>query len=603
MTQNIFDGCVQNLRGRREEVLKLFLQGESDRQISEDLSIAAVTIRTHIFDAHTEFKKAGLIENGNDPGYSHRDELTDLFVKYRRKWVSNVVLNRLGYPSNHFFKISDSNSYITRGIEYFYRLEYQQAIDLFKRAVDSDPTDPIAEIFLNNAKAYLRGIPLKIGVVVSYAQNDFHIDASRNVLRGVADAQTKFNSNDPPGRLLEIIIADDRNQPERAIEIAKLLAEDPNILGIIGHHSSEGTQAALPIYEEYLLPTISSTSTSSRLRSKIFFRTIGSTEIVADRYARYITDSLNLQEIVVLHHEGNEYSQTLRDDFEVAFKKQKGTIIESIPNINDPRLDIASLMKKIDKQKKAKAILTISSIETNSVALAIARENSKLNSSGLHLLFSTSLPEQLTLEKGGNALEGVLLVHPKLEKESDYMQKARNRWQQQEINWRVATSYDATQALIKAIRLSKDPTRSAILDNLETIKLPIDLSSGFGLSWSGSDDRSNIFSEYCISKICDRKFEEIMVYKFGNLTRDEVNAMLGIELEQTRVYKDAKAEGKAEEGRSLVLKLLTRKLGTPIGLDLQSQVNSLTIEQIESLGEALLDFQGIDELVNWLNNN
>jgi hypothetical protein len=90
------------------------------------------------------------------------------------------------------------------------------------------------------------------------------------------------------------------------------------------------------------------------------------------------------------------------------------------------------------------------------------------------------------------------------------MQKARNRWQQQEINWRVATSYDATQALIEAIRLSKDPTRSVILDNLETIKLPVDLSSGFGLSWSGSGDRFNILSEYCISKICDRKFEEIV---------------------------------------------------------------------------------------------
>jgi predicted transposase/invertase (TIGR01784 family) len=99
----------------------------------------------------------------------------------------------------------------------------------------------------------------------------------------------------------------------------------------------------------------------------------------------------------------------------------------------------------------------------------------------------------------------------------------------------------------------------------------------------------------------------IMVYKFGNLTRDEVNAMLGIELEQTRVYQDAKAEGKAEgkaeEGRALVLKQLARKLGGSIEPDLQSRVNSLTIEQIESLGEALLDFQEVEELVNWLDSN
>ncbi len=91
--------------------------------------------------------------------------------------------------------------------------------------------------------------------------------------------------------------------------------------------------------------------------------------------------------------------------------------------------------------------------------------------------------------------------------------------------------------------------------------------------------------------------------------------MLGIELEQTRVYQDAKAEGKAEgkaeEGRTLILKQLTRKLGRDLDPDLQSRVNSLTIlrgrgfanEQIESLGEALLDFQGIDELLNWLDSN
>jgi predicted transposase/invertase (TIGR01784 family) len=35
----------------------------------------------------------------------------------------------------------------------------------------------------------------------------------------------------------------------------------------------------------------------------------------------------------------------------------------------------------------------------------------------------------------------------------------------------------------------------------------------------------------------------IIVYKFGSLSRDEVDAMLGIELQQTRVYQEAKAEG------------------------------------------------------------
>jgi predicted transposase/invertase (TIGR01784 family) len=102
----------------------------------------------------------------------------------------------------------------------------------------------------------------------------------------------------------------------------------------------------------------------------------------------------------------------------------------------------------------------------------------------------------------------------------------------------------------------------------------------------------------------------IMVYKFSNLSREEVNAMLGIELQQTRVYQEAKAEGraegkaegKAEEGRSLVVRILTRKLGnlSPRSLD---RVNSLSIERIEALGEALLDFTTIADLEAWLSQN
>jgi predicted transposase/invertase (TIGR01784 family) len=94
----------------------------------------------------------------------------------------------------------------------------------------------------------------------------------------------------------------------------------------------------------------------------------------------------------------------------------------------------------------------------------------------------------------------------------------------------------------------------------------------------------------------------IILYKFGTLSRDEVDLMLGTELQQTRVYKDAKAEGRTEEGQLLVFKQLTRKLGS-ITPDVRSRVNSLTIEQLESLGEDLLDFTSIADLEVWLSQN
>ena len=71
--------------------------------------------------------------------------------------------------------------------------------------------------------------------------------------------------------------------------------------------------------------------------------------------------------------------------------------------------------------------------------------------------------------------------------------------------------------------------------------------------------------------------------------------MLGIELQQTRVYRDARTE----EGRSLVLRQLARKFGT-ISPEIQAQVNSLTLDRVESLAEDLLDFAQMTDLINWL---
>ncbi len=69
-----------------------------------------------------------------------------------------------------------------------------------------------------------------------------------------------------------------------------------------------------------------------------------------------------------------------------------------------------------------------------------------------------------------------------------------------------------------------------------------------------------------------------MVYKFPQLNREEIEEMLGLsELKQTRVYQEARAEGRQEgmqeEGATLILRLLARRLGqvapkvrSPLGL-------------------------------------
>ena len=81
--------------------------------------------------------------------------------------------------------------------------------------------------------------------------------------------------------------------------------------------------------------------------------------------------------------------------------------------------------------------------------------------------------------------------------------------------------------------------------------------------------------------------------------------MLRITLEESRVYQDAKVEGR-EEGivlgeRKLVIRQLNHKVGK-IPQALLTKIETLSLEQLEELSEALLDFSTVANLEQWLNS-
>jgi predicted transposase/invertase (TIGR01784 family) len=97
--------------------------------------------------------------------------------------------------------------------------------------------------------------------------------------------------------------------------------------------------------------------------------------------------------------------------------------------------------------------------------------------------------------------------------------------------------------------------------------------------------------------------ETIVVYKFPSLSREEIENMLGLsELRQTKVYQEALQEGEERGEVRLILRQLTRRLGT-LSATAEAQVQALALQQLEALGEALLDFAALDDLTEWLRGN
>jgi len=98
--------------------------------------------------------------------------------------------------------------------------------------------------------------------------------------------------------------------------------------------------------------------------------------------------------------------------------------------------------------------------------------------------------------------------------------------------------------------------------------------------------------------------ETVLVSKFAQLSRKEIQAMFLLsDIKQTRVYQEAKQEGRQEGRQEGEIRLLIRQLSRRFGKisDRRIQIiNSLTLEQLDDLGEALLDFGELADLDNWL---
>ena len=60
--------------------------------------------------------------------------------------------------------------------------------------------------------------------------------------------------------------------------------------------------------------------------------------------------------------------------------------------------------------------------------------------------------------------------------------------------------------------------------------------------------------------------------------------------------------GKLEEAQALILRQLTRRIGN-MAPAMQTQVQSLSLTQLENLGEALLDFSTPTDLLDWLKSH
>jgi branched-chain amino acid transport system substrate-binding protein len=335
------------------------------------------------------------------------------------------------------------------GVDAYAKGDYKTAIVSFQATLKANRNDPESLIYLSNATAALKGPALKIGVSVPIGGN---LNVAREVLRGAAQAQKEINQNNGiNGKLVQLAIANDNNDPVVARQIAEGFVADPEILAVIGHTASEASVAAAPVYQAGGLVMISPTSVARSLSGvgDHIFRTTPNTKTTANALAKHIVTTARKNKVVICYASKTEASKSFQEEFTAALYELDGKVLRTPCDFSDPSF-VASEVPSRAVSDGAEAIVLAPSFTTINEAIDIMQANQRR----LPLFGSQTMYVIEALKQGQADANGMVLPvpwHPAVASGSVFADNAKKLWGGPG-NWRTAMAHDATYVALTGLK-------------------------------------------------------------------------------------------------------------------------------------------------------
>lgn len=371
----------------------------------------------------------------------------DSQLQSRFSWGEKVLISQTTTPQKEL------------AVAAFAKGNYDEAVSLFSASLKAMANDPEALIYLNNARI---GAEKSYSIAVSVPIGS-DVNAAREILRGVAQAQDRLNQTGGIDRIpLKVQIINDDNEPQIAQQVAQTLSQDREVLGVVGHYASDVTLATAKIYQSGQLVAISPISTSVKLSnlSPYLFRTVPSDYLAGRGLAQYMLEKLKQKKVAVFYNSQSNYSESLKSEFMAAVSLGGGQIVSTF-DLSDANFSAANSFQQA-LNGGAEVIMLAANTGTLDKALQVVQ----VNRQRLSLLGGDDVYTPKTLQIAGKSAKNMVLAvpwHVKTHPDTQFAQVARNLWGG-EVNWRTAMAYDATRAFIAAI--AQHPTRIGIQKTL-----------------------------------------------------------------------------------------------------------------------------------------
>lgn len=366
-----------------------------------------------------------------------------------------------------------------RGMEEMKKHNFKEAVKEFDEALEVYRNAPETLIYRNNANALDSSNPYTIAVIVP---SDKHPYQALDMLRGFAQAQDEFNQiGGHNGRLLKLEIVNDSDDREIAERIATSLVKDDEVLAIAGHWTSDVSLAAAEVYDKNQLVFIAPISTTDKLSSfgSYIFRTNIDNYTGGRALADYMVNKLKKKKAAVFFVPQVSYSEELKSQFTSSLVFEGGEVVAEfvfpMSNFN--------AKQNFEKAKEQGAEVLMLATDNSSVDKALQVIQINHNSGGQFKILGdlANLYRFGVLANFKQAVNGMVMAvslhHASAT--TKFSNKARDLWGSPELNYTVAMSYNAAQALIEALKLSRpNPSRVEIKEKLEAPEFSATGASG-----------------------------------------------------------------------------------------------------------------------------
>lgn len=378
-----------------------------------------------------------------------------------------------------------------RGVNEFTKANYREAFNLFKSSwKEEERRDPETLIYMNNAWLRAQKVDYDtIAVSIPVRKNEqgrVDIDLAKEILRGVAQAQTKVNlkllnseiDRDLNGldvrenrvikaKGLQVIIADDSNQKEQAIARANSLVKLGGVLGAIGPYTNEMTVSAVDIYDRNKLVLISPGSTTQELTDnprKFFFRTVPRTKVTVEVFTKYLMEKQGQTTVAGFYNTKTEASSSLWEEFRKQFRERGGKIAKITEyDLSQSDFNVAKALQEIGQTDKTTIVVSPGHhLNAFNNAMALFQANSGKN----WFVGTGGIYGQKTLEAAAKlpSFEKLLVAvswHYLKSPNPKFLEDTHKLWEGN-VSHRTALTYDAAATLIEAIEKQQHPSREGM---------------------------------------------------------------------------------------------------------------------------------------------